>query len=105
MTSYPRLTGDIGGTNARFAWLEAAGQPLVAKASYPCAQFGSLQQAIEHYLSEQRHPVPAWAAMGMANPVSGDQVKMTNRDWAFSIAGMKRALGLQRLLVINDFTA
>ncbi len=30
---------------------------------------------------------------------------MTNRDWAFSISELKRRLGLERLLVINDFTA
>lgn len=30
---------------------------------------------------------------------------MTNNHWSFSIAAFKQALGLQRCLVINDFTA
>jgi len=32
-------------------------------------------------------------------------VAMTNRDWDFSIAGLRRELGVLRLHVINDFTA
>ena len=43
--------------------------------------------------------------MAIANPVTGDRVAMTNHHWAFSIRELKAQLGLQRLLVVNDFTA
>jgi glucokinase len=105
MSAFPRLLGDIGGTNARFAWVAGPGQPPGASAVYPCDRFTSLEAAIEHYLNEHGRPAPRWAAIGIANPVTGDQVRMTNRDWAFSISDMKRRFGLDRLLVINDFTA
>jgi glucokinase len=43
--------------------------------------------------------------MGIANPITGDVVRMTNHHWSFSISGMQQQLGLARFNVINDFTA
>jgi len=37
--------------------------------------------------------------------VRGDSVNMTNRGWQFSVEGLRHELGLERLDVINDFTA
>jgi glucokinase len=45
------------------------------------------------------------AAVAIANPVEGDQVRMTNYHWEFSIEQMRERLGLQTLVVVNDFTA
>jgi glucokinase len=103
--TFPRLVGDIGGTNARFAWIESAGAPLNDIATLPAAAHPSLLDAIRHYLSRHGKPAPRWAAIGIANPVVGDRVQMTNHHWSFSISGMQRDLGLERFLVINDFTA
>src|SRR5207237_10537872 len=103
--TYPRLVGDIGGTNARFAWLAAEGEPLTDIDTLPAAEHASLLDAIRHYLSRHGKPAPRWCAIGIANPILGDLVKMTNRDWSFSISEMKRQLGLDRFVVINDFTA
>ena len=36
-TDFPRLLGDIGGTNARFAWQAERGAPLTDVATYPAA--------------------------------------------------------------------
>lgn len=104
-SSYPRLVGDVGGTNARFAWVGAAGGAPAQVAAYRCAEHASLQEALQRYLNEKALPVPRWASIGIANPVTGDQVRMTNHDWAFSIEQVRRQFGLARLLIINDFTA
>jgi glucokinase len=45
------------------------------------------------------------AAFALANPISGDFIRMTNRDWQFSTDEVRRALGLTTLLIVNDFTA
>ncbi|HNW63064.1 MAG TPA: glucokinase [Piscinibacter sp.] len=103
--SYPRLLGDIGGTNARFAWLAGPGETLGTVATYPCADHASLQDAMQHYLDAHQMPAPRWCAIGIANPVVGDLVRMTNHDWSFSIAEVQARFGMQRFLVINDFTA
>jgi len=103
--AYPRLIGDVGGTNVRFAWKASAASPFTDVAVFEGDKFESLQAVIERYLSTQPHGQPRWCAFGIANPVAGDHVQMTNRDWAFSIEELRRSFGFERLLVINDFTA
>ncbi|MCX7693067.1 glucokinase [Tepidimonas taiwanensis] len=101
----PRLLADVGGTNARFGWQRAPGGPIEHVQVLPCAEFPSLQAAIEAYVARAAVPRPLYAAVAIANPVCGDAVCMTNHHWSFSIEQLRQALGLQRLLVLNDFTA
>ena len=102
---YPRLLGDVGGTGARFAWIAAAGAPLIPLASAPGPPPTSLEAAIRAGLEANGLPLPAACGLGIAAVVGGDSVAMTNRDWTFSIAGLQRSLGVERLLVLNDFAA
>lgn len=102
---YPRLLGDIGGTGARFAWIEAAGAPLVPLVAASGPAPAGLEAAIRAELEANRLRLPASCALGIAAPVIGDRVAMTNRDWSFSIADLRRSLGVDRLLVLNDFAA
>lgn len=71
----------------------------------PCAAHETLEAAIRAYLKRQNLPVPPICALGIANPVTGDEVRMTNHHWSFSISEMQRSLGLEHFKVINDFTA
>jgi glucokinase len=110
MTAYPggpRLLADVGGTNARFA-LETAPLRFEAVAVLACADYPSLGAAMQAYLAgvAARHPDPILhAAIAIANPVDGDRVCMTNHHWSFSTAEMREQLGLDTLVVVNDFTA
>ncbi len=104
-TTYPRLLGDIGGTNARLAWVPRAGEPLSDIASYRCADHGSLGAAIARYLQDHGKQPPRACAIGIANPVTGDEVRMTNHHWSFSISRLKDELAVAQLAVVNDFTA
>jgi glucokinase len=104
-STYPRLVCDIGGTNARFAWLDHPDAPLSDVALYLCTAHASLGDAIRHYLKEHGKRVPAACGVGIATPVTGDHVKMTNHDWSFSIRELRLNLDIPRLAVINDFTA
>lgn len=103
--TFPRLVGDIGGTNARFALVTAPGGDLQGVRTLPCADFAGPAEAIGHYLAASGLPPPRCGGFGIANPVDGDVVHMTNRDWAFSIGALREALRLERLEVFNDFTA
>ena len=104
-TGFPRLLGDIGGTNARWAWHAAAGVVIQDVSVRPCAAYASLYESAAAYLADKGHAPPAWVGIGIATPVTADRVQMTNNDWVFSIAALKRSLGAERCLVINDFTA
>ncbi|KAB7604181.1 glucokinase [Verminephrobacter sp. Larva24] len=100
-----RLLADIGGTNIRLAWQDQPGGPLHDTRVLPCTNYPTVAAAITAYLAEQGLATPREAALGMANPVTGDAVRMTNHSWSFSQRALRAQLGLQRLLVLNDFTA
>jgi len=104
-SSTARLLGDVGGTNARFAWQDGDGAPLRDIATLPTADHATLADAITAYLKRLGRTAPPWCAIGIANPITGDHIRMTNSHWAFSITAMRQALGFERLVVINDFTA
>lgn len=98
-----RLVADVGGTNARFA-LETAPGCLEHIATLACADYARLSDAVRSYL--RRHGARVRdAAIAIANPVDGDYVRMTNHHWEFSISAVRAELGLDTLLVINDFAA
>lgn len=103
--SYPRLLADVGGTNARFAMLYAGRSMPSDLAVLPCDRHASLLDAIIGYLAQHTVVTPRWCAIGIATPVTGDRVRMTNHPWSFSIRELQAALGLERLVVVNDFTA
>lgn len=100
-----RLIADIGGTNARFAIYR--GSMLADAMVLACADFPSPAAAAAHYLTTlgRGHARPTEAAFAIAGPITGDLVVMTNHVWRFSLAATKRELGLERLFVMNDFTA
>ncbi|MFO1419853.1 MAG: glucokinase [Candidatus Competibacteraceae bacterium] len=98
------LVADIGGTNARFARVGADGRPY-AERSLPGADFPGLTAAARAYLDATGGPRPVRAAVAVATPVTGDWIQFTNSDWSFSIEAARRELGLERLTILNDFTA
>lgn len=100
-----RVLGDVGGTNARFAWQASDDAPLRDIVSIPTADHPTLAAALSEYLRGIGRPVPPWCAIGIANPITGDHVQMTNSHWSFSIEAVRLGLGFERFVVINDFTA
>ncbi len=104
-SSFPRLLGDIGGTNARFAWQTSAGTTISEVHSYACAAYPSLEAAMRQYLRDTGHLKVSHVGIGIATAIIGDWVQMTNHAWGFSIAQIQRDLALEQLVVINDFTA
>jgi glucokinase len=103
--AFPRLLGDIGGTNARFGWQAHANDSITHVQVLPCAEHDSLLAAATTYLADQNLSAPPCAAFGIANPVTGDQVAMTNHHWKFSVNALREGLGISRFLLLNDFTA
>lgn len=98
------LIADIGGTNARFAVAEHGRFDhlrILHTGGYP-----SLADAARDYLAGLPDRLqPSRAALAIAGPVAGDRVALTNQNWSFSIAEMVVELGVDELLVLNDFAA
>jgi glucokinase, proteobacterial type len=101
----PVLLADIGGTNARFALLAEGEVRPGALRVFRCADFPDIVSAVRAYLEGVPGSRPVEAVVAIANPVTGDVVRMTNHAWSFSIEESRRALGLARLRVVNDFEA
>ena len=103
----PRLLADIGGTYARFT-IETAPGVFQHMASLRCADHADFEAAVSSYLTglpEGGVGHIEHAAIAIANPVEGDDVRMTNYHWKFSIEQMRHRLGFESLVVVNDFTA
>ncbi|MEZ2221498.1 glucokinase [Rhizobium sp. RCC_161_2] len=101
---FPILIGDIGGTNARFsivvdAHSEPAHFPIVQTAN-----FKTIDDAIEEALSKSAVR-PRSAILAMAGPVRGDEIPLTNCDWVIRPKTMISNLGMEDVLIINDFEA
>jgi glucokinase len=107
----PWFVADIGGTNARFAWVADRASGLSDVEVLAVEQFGRLDQAVRAYLDHiaQRHGAscakPVAASLAVATPIVGDEVRFTNNPWAFSQRQLQRELGLAQLSVCNDFEA
>ena len=99
-----RLVGDIGGTNARFAIVDERDRLSHVRVLH-CADFAGPEEALRSYVELEAIALPAVAAFGIANPVTGDEVAMTNHRWRFSVEHLRQRMGLDRLLLVNDFTA
>jgi glucokinase len=100
----PRLLADIGGTYARFS-LETSPGAFEHAALLRCADHEDFHAAVRAYLDTLPAGHIAHAGVAIANPVEGDDVRMTNYHWRFSIEAMRDKLGLDTLVVVNDFTA
>lgn len=99
------LVGDIGGTNARFALWE--NDAMRAVQVFSTADYTSPEQAIAQYLKGQGLAIGAVKSvcLAVAGPVDGDEFRFTNNHWRISQKAFCATLRVDRLLLINDFTA
>ncbi|MFZ5790943.1 MAG: glucokinase [Pseudomonadota bacterium] len=100
----PILLGDIGGTNARFAFLAEDG--LSRLEAMRVADYPSAVHAVETFLA--RHggkQAIASMALAVAGPVEGNRCALTNSPWVVDGAELRRKFGVASVRVINDFAA
>jgi glucokinase len=99
------LVGDVGATNARFGLASPDGT-ILHSSIFPCDEFAEIGAAIEAFLAGRGDlAMPHRGAVAIAAPITGDQIRMTNHPWSFSVAALGDRLGLERFVAINDFTA
>ncbi|MCK5778999.1 MAG: glucokinase [Rhodospirillales bacterium] len=105
MTAHAGLIADIGGTNARFAVLDADGrytEPVVL----PCKNFETPAKAVQAFATQaELAALPAQAAVSIAGPVRAGRVEMTNHIWRLNADELARDLGIGNVRMINDFEA
>lgn len=98
------LLADIGGTTTRVARAGRDGVPFDTRVEANDS-YSSLEELLGAYLAGLSGAPPRLGALAVAGPIDGDEVRLTNRAWRFSVTGLAATLGLERLEVLNDFAA
>ena len=107
----PWLVGDIGGTRARFGWVDEVDGRVGHVRIFAVADFGGPGEAIAAYLDElgagpgRARPQARHAALALATPIAGDAIAFPNSPWRFSRAALRDSLRLDTLVLLNDFEA
>ena len=110
------LAGDIGGTKCNIALLEneSAGQALRISflRRYPSLQYAQFSDVIAQFLRDAAPVLQASAAQrvvaagfGVAGPVVGRTVRVTNVDWSIDAAALERQLATPHVVLLNDLEA
>ncbi len=102
---YPILIGDIGGTNARFAIIADADAEQINFPNVRTADFETIDDAIRAAIMEKSAVKPRSAILAVAGPIREDEIPLTNCDWVVRPRTMIEGLGLEDVLVVNDFEA
>lgn len=99
------LVADAGGTNVRFALADLDAAPALGDVkSFVSKDFAGIEDAARAYLAETGAR-PDCAVFAVAGPVKDGAIRLTNIGWHFSADGVARALGIARVVLINDFEA
>ena len=102
------VTIDVGGTNARFALARVADGKVVhlgAPATFATGSATGLKAAWDRFAEAQGEPLPRAAAIAVAGPVGGEEIRFTNSHWVIRPAQIADELGLDAHILINDFEA
>ncbi len=104
------LAGDIGGTNSRLALFDETRltEPVFLRV-YASGDFESFLRIVDRFLAEAQQAMPdatpACAGFGVAGPVDGAIVKLTNLPWVLDGDAVRDRLAGQPVTIVNDFTA
>lgn len=99
---------DLGGTHIRFAIATVAGGRVANLGEPVTLQSGDYDGVPAAWADFERRcglALPKAAALSVAGPVVDGAVKLTNLPWRIERATLERELGLDALVLVNDFEA
>ena len=100
------LAGDLGGTKTNLMIFSSETDPRtpIKEASFPSAQYPSLEALVTDFLSQTNLKVER-ASFGVAGPVVDGQAKITNLPWVMNESQLSQALSLSSVRLLNDLKA
>lgn len=100
------LAGDVGGTKTLLGLFRRERGRLVEirGASYPSQEARSVLEPIRAFLGAGRER-PVACALGVAGPVRNGRSDRVHLPWVVDAAGIRRAIGFDRVDVLNDVEA
>ncbi|MCX5831686.1 MAG: glucokinase [Deltaproteobacteria bacterium] len=104
------LAGDIGGTKTRLGIFSTGGndaqppQPL-AEMTFENARYPDLETIVREFIGQVKAGKVERACFGVAGPVLGDRVAITNLPWLIDGKKLAAALNIPSVGIINDLLA
>lgn len=104
------LAGDVGGTHARLALVDAGAdglRPLVRRV-YRSRRYPGLVPILREFLADEdvvAAGAPDAACLGLACPIVEERCELPNLDWVVDRRRVAEAIGLPGTRLINDFDA
>ena len=100
------IAGDIGGTKTLLALYtpEQGPRKPVTQKLFHSADYASLDDIVRAFVAETGAKVRA-ACFDVAGPVIAGRAHLTNLPWNLEESAMQRALGLERVTLLNDLKA
>ena len=102
------VSADIGGTHARFALAQIEDGRVVEVGealTLDTAEHAGLLEAWQAFADLLGRPLPSAAALAFAYPVENDLPQLTNMPWRIDARTLPEALGVDRHVILNDFSA
>ncbi len=100
------LAGDIGGTKTRIGVFEVRpdGPQVIDEQSFASADFDGLDEIVARFL-ESREVACGAACFGLAGPVTGRRIRITNLPWVVDAERLEAVTGISSVVLINDLEA
>jgi glucokinase len=102
------LAGDVGGTKTLLGLFSVEGRRITfhEQKKYPSKDYPGLTQIIHAFLAQCNGDVnSACSCFGIAGPCGADVCRTRNLPWVVDAAEIRKATGLQKVILINDFEA
>lgn len=100
------LAGDIGGTKVNLALFERRGDGLerVREDRFSTARHAGLTAVVREFLERGGETVEQ-ACFGVAGPVLGETIELTNAGWKVDRTALRAAIGVDHVEFLNDLEA
>ncbi len=100
------LAGDVGGTKTNLAVYSSETGPRkpLIEATFPSSEYTSLESIVREFL-DQHDLTVSHASLGVAGPVLGGQVEITNLPWGVDKEHFSETLKLSEVHLLNDLQA
>jgi glucokinase len=106
------LAGDVGGTKTLVALYAQEGDRRTPRfeRSYRSSDYADFASLLARFRDEAAaalgaRPRLTRACFGVAGPVEGERVKVTNLPWEIDARALARAFDIERVSLVNDFAA
>lgn len=99
------VVADIGGTNTRVALAEGLNLKQDTIRRYSNSDFGSLEQVLRQFVSDEDGVDAKAACVAVAGPVRDGKASMTNLDWTIDKETLSRATQSDTVAILNDLQA